>query len=132
MQAAGRAGPMCGKHGRRNPVTHGWHEQTLDRKPGEIQQSVCARVFRQLRSAPQGSGAEALNNRNSDAVAPGLHPASPIIRADNQKPVGLDALKKFSLALFDGPNPVLSKFETRVTADDETRFIDAGTGVVYG
>jgi ketosteroid isomerase-like protein len=77
-------------------------------------------------------GAEALNKRNFDAVAPSLHPAFTIITADNQKHVGLDAFKKYYLGLFEGPNAVLSKFETRVTADDETRFIDAGTGVVYG
>ena len=77
-------------------------------------------------------GAEALNKRNFDAVAPSLHPAFTIITADNQKHVGLDAFKKYYLGLFDGPNAVLSKFETRVAVDDETRFIDADTGVVYG
>jgi ketosteroid isomerase-like protein len=77
-------------------------------------------------------GAEALNKRNFDAIAPSLHPNFTIITADNRKHVGVDAFKKYYLGLFDGPDAMLKNFETKVVADEETRFIDANTGVVYG
>jgi len=77
-------------------------------------------------------GADALNKRNFDGVAPSVHPNFTIITADNRKHVGLDAFKKYYLGLFDGPNALLSNFETRATADEETRFVDENTGVVYG
>ncbi|HYR33657.1 MAG TPA: nuclear transport factor 2 family protein [Burkholderiales bacterium] len=77
-------------------------------------------------------GADALNKRNFDAIAPNLHPNFTIITVDNRKHVGLDAFKKYYLGLFEGPGAVLKHFETKVVADDETRFIGANTGVVYG
>lgn len=77
-------------------------------------------------------GAEALNKRNFDAIAPSLHPSFTIITVDNRKHVGLDAFKKYYAAQFDGPGAVLKNFEAKVEADEETRFIDANTGVVYG
>ena len=77
-------------------------------------------------------GAETLNSRNFDAIAPSVDSGFTIITVDNQKHVGLDAFKKYYLGLFDGPNALLAKFETRVTADEETRFVDANTGVTYG
>jgi uncharacterized protein (TIGR02246 family) len=77
-------------------------------------------------------GAEALNKRNFDTIAKSVHPNFVIITADNQKHVGLDAFRKYYTGLFDGPNAVLKNFEAKVTADDETRFVEANTGVSYG
>lgn len=77
-------------------------------------------------------GAEALNTRNFDGIAPSLHPNFTIITVDNQKHVGLDAFKKYYLGMFEGPKALFSKFEARPEADELTRFIDANTGIVYG
>jgi uncharacterized protein (TIGR02246 family) len=77
-------------------------------------------------------GAEALNKRSFDAIAGSLHRDFTIITVDNRKHVGLDAFRKYFLGLFDGPGAPLKNFQTKVVADEETRFIDANTGVVYG
>lgn len=77
-------------------------------------------------------GAEALNQRNFDAIAPSLHPSFTIITVDNRKHVGLDAFKKYYAAQFDGPDALLKSFEAKLEADEETRFIDVDTGLVYG
>lgn len=77
-------------------------------------------------------GAEALNSRNFDAIAPSLDPNFTIITVDNQKHVGLDAFKKYYASLFDGPSAIFSKIEARVTADDLTHFVDPSTGITYG
>ena len=55
-----------------------------------------------------------------------------MITVDNQKLVGLDALKKYYAALFDGPNAMLAKMEVKPVADELTRFVGDTTGVVYG
>lgn len=77
-------------------------------------------------------GAEALNSRNLDVVAPMLHPGFTIITVDNQKAVGIEAFRKYYEGLFEGPGAMLSKIEVRPVADEETRFLDADSGVVYG
>lgn len=76
--------------------------------------------------------AAALNTRNLDSVAAELHPAFTVITVDNQKLVGLEALKNYYAGLFDGPQAIVRKFEARPVADELTRFIDDRTGVVYG
>jgi uncharacterized protein (TIGR02246 family) len=90
-----------------------------------------AKDHEQLR-ALLAQGADALNKRNFDAIAKNIHPNFTIITADSRKHVGLDAFRKYYTGLFEGPNAMLKNFETKVTADEETRFIDANTGVVYG
>jgi len=75
---------------------------------------------------------QALNTRTLDSMAGALHPGFTIITVDNQKIVGLDALKKYYASLFDGPNAVLTKLEAKPVADELTRFVDDTTGVVYG
>lgn len=75
---------------------------------------------------------QALNTRTLDTMAGMLHPGFTIITVDNQKIVGLDALKKYYASLFDGPNAVLTKLEAKPVADELTRFVDDTTGVVYG
>jgi uncharacterized protein (TIGR02246 family) len=76
--------------------------------------------------------AEALNARKLDSVADILHPAFTVITVDNQKLVGLDALRKYYTGLFDGPNAVLTKLEVKPVADELTRFVSETSGVVYG
>ncbi len=61
-----------------------------------------------------------------------LHPGFTIITVDNQKLVGLDTVKKYYAALFDGPNAMLAKLEAKPVADELTRFLGDTTGVVYG
>lgn len=75
---------------------------------------------------------QALNTRNLDSMAGALYPGFTVITVDNQKLVGLDALKKYYSGLFDGPNAVLAKLETKPVADELTQFLDETTGVVYG
>jgi ketosteroid isomerase-like protein len=77
-------------------------------------------------------GAEALNTRNLDIVAPLLDPGFTIITVDNRKEVGLDAFKKYYAGLFDGPNAMFNKIEVHPVADELTRFLDENSGVVYG
>lgn len=77
-------------------------------------------------------GAEALNTRKFDAIAPSLDAGFTIITVDNQKLVGLDAFKNYYASLFDGPSALFNKIEFKVTADDLTRFLDPTTGIVYG
>ena len=77
-------------------------------------------------------GVEALNKRNFDAIAPSVHPNFTIITVDNRKHVGLDAFKKYYFGLFEGPGAVLTNFQTKAVADEETRFVDRNTGLVYG
>lgn len=75
---------------------------------------------------------EALNTRNFDGMVPLLHPKFTIITVDNQKFVGVEAFKKYYLGLFDGPNAMLTKMETRLAADELTLFLDDDTGIAYG
>src|SRR5262249_47056098 len=77
-------------------------------------------------------GAEALNSRKFDAIAPSLDAGFTIITVDNQKLVGLDAFKNYYAGLFDGPSALFNKIEFNVVADDLTRFLDPTTGIVYG
>lgn len=77
-------------------------------------------------------GAEALNTRNLDLIAPLLDPEFTIITVDNRKEVGLEAFKKYYASLFEGPGAMLSKIEVRPVADELTRFLDENDGVVYG
>jgi uncharacterized protein (TIGR02246 family) len=76
--------------------------------------------------------AEALNTRKLESVADVVHPGFTVITVDNQKLVGLDALKKYYAGLFEGPNAVLSKLEVKPVADELTRFVSETSGVVYG
>jgi len=76
--------------------------------------------------------AQALNTRNLDAAAPLLAPGFTIVTVDNQKLVGLDAVKKYYAALFDGPNAVLARLEAKPVADELTAFLGDGAGIVYG
>ncbi len=76
--------------------------------------------------------AEALNARKLEGVADALHPAFTVITVDNQKLVGVDALKKYYAGLFDGPNAVLTRLEVKPVADELTRFVSETSGVVYG
>jgi len=78
------------------------------------------------------NGVEALNKRKFDVIAANVHPNFTIITVDNGKHVGLDAFKKYYLGLFEGPGAILKNFQTKAIADEETRFIDANTGLVYG
>jgi uncharacterized protein (TIGR02246 family) len=77
-------------------------------------------------------GAQALNKRDFDGIAPSLHADFTIVTADSRKHVGLEAFRKYFLGLFQGSGAVLRNFETKLEADDETRFLDANTGVTYG
>ncbi len=76
--------------------------------------------------------ATALNTRKLDSMADELHPGFTVITVDNQKLVGLNALKNYYSELFDGPKAILEKLETRPVADEVTQFVDATTGVAYG
>lgn len=76
--------------------------------------------------------ADALNTRKLDSVAGLLHPGFTVITVDNQKLVGLDALKKYYANLFDGPNALLTRLEVKPVADELTRFVSDTSGVVYG
>jgi ketosteroid isomerase-like protein len=76
--------------------------------------------------------AEALNTRKLESVADMVHPAFTVITVDNQKLVGLEALRKYYAGLFDGPGALLSKLEVRPVADELTRFVSDTSGVVYG
>jgi uncharacterized protein (TIGR02246 family) len=76
--------------------------------------------------------ADALNTRKLDSIADLLHPGFTVITVDNQKLVGVDALKKYYAGLFDGPNAMLAKLEVKPVADELTRFVSDSSGVVYG
>jgi ketosteroid isomerase-like protein len=76
--------------------------------------------------------AEALNTRKLDAITGLLHPGFTVITVDNQKLVGVDALKKYYAGLFEGPNAMLTRLEVKPVADEVTRFISDTSGVVYG
>jgi hypothetical protein len=65
-------------------------------------------------------------------MAGSVHPGITVITVDNQKLVGLDAVKKYYAALFDGPNALLTKMEVKPVADEITQFLGETTGVVYG
>lgn len=77
-------------------------------------------------------GAEALNTRNFDAIAPSLHPSLTVITVDARKHVGVDAFKKYFLGLFEGPGAILDDFTARPEADDLTFFVEDNTGLTYG
>ena len=76
--------------------------------------------------------AAALNSRNLDALAKVARPDLTVITVDNQKLVGLEALKRYYAALFDGPSAIVAKLEVKPTADDLTRFLTETSGVVDG
>ena len=76
--------------------------------------------------------AEALSTRNLDAISELAHPAFTVITVDNQKLVGLDAVKKYYAGLFDGPKAILARMDVKPVADELTRFVSPTSGVVYG
>ena len=55
-----------------------------------------------------------------------------MITVDNRKLVGLEAVKKYYAALFDGPDAILTKLEVKPVADELTSFLGENSGVVYG
>jgi uncharacterized protein (TIGR02246 family) len=76
--------------------------------------------------------AQALNTRNLDALAGIARNDLTVITVDNQKLVGLEALKKYYAGLFEAPSAIVAKLEVKPTADDLTRFLTDTSGVVYG
>jgi ketosteroid isomerase-like protein len=77
-------------------------------------------------------GAEALNTRQLDSMAPYLHPEFTLVTVDNHKLKGIAELKTYLNELFDGETPIFKSMEVRPEADDLTTFLDEDSGVVYG
>lgn len=77
-------------------------------------------------------GAEALNTRKLDAMAPYLHPDFTVVTVDNRKLRGLPEFKQYWNGLFEGKDAVLKSIETKPEADDLSRFLDDNTGMSFG
>ena len=77
-------------------------------------------------------GAEALNTRQLDPMAPYLHPEFTLVTVDNRKLKGIAGLQGYLNELFDGESPMLKSMEVRPEADELTTFLDEDSGVVYG
>lgn len=77
-------------------------------------------------------GAEALNTRKLDIMAPYLHPDFTIVTADNRKLRGLPEFKQYWNGLFEGKDAVLKSIETKLETDDLARFLDDDSGVSFG
>lgn len=77
-------------------------------------------------------GAEALNTRQLDPMAPYLHPEFTLVTVDNRKLKGIAGLQGYLNELFDGEAPLLKSMEVRPEADELTTFLDEDSGVVYG
>jgi ketosteroid isomerase-like protein len=77
-------------------------------------------------------GAEALNTRQLDTMAPYLHPEFTLVTVDNHKLKGIAGLQGYLSDLFDGETPMLKSIEVRPEADELTTFLDDDSGIVYG
>ena len=77
-------------------------------------------------------GAEALNTRKLDAMAPYLHSDFTVVTVDNRKLRGLTEFKQYWNGLFEGKDAVLRSIETKPEADDLSRFLDDNTGLSFG
>ena len=77
-------------------------------------------------------GAEALNTRKLDAMAPYLHPDFTVVTVDNRKIRGLPEFKQYWNGLFEGKEAVLRSIETKPEADELSRFLDDNTGMSFG
>jgi len=77
-------------------------------------------------------GAEALNTRQLDTMAPYLHPEFTLVTVDNHKLKGIADLQGYLSELFDGETPMLKSIEVRPEADELTTFLDDDSGIVYG
>lgn len=77
-------------------------------------------------------GAEALNTRQLDTMAPYLHPEFTLVTVDNHKLKGIAGLQGYLSELFDGETPMLKSIEVRPEADELTTFLDDDSGIVYG
>lgn len=77
-------------------------------------------------------GAEALNTRKLDALAPYLHPDFTVVTVDNRKLRGLPEFKQYWNGLFEGKDAVLKSVETKPEADELSRFLDDNTGLSFG
>ncbi len=77
-------------------------------------------------------GAEALNTRKLDIMAPYLHPDFTVVTVDNRKLRGLPEFKQYWNGLFEGKDAVLRSIETKPVADDLTRFLDDNSAVSFG
>jgi ketosteroid isomerase-like protein len=77
-------------------------------------------------------GAEALNTRKLDAMAPYLHPDFTVVTVDNRKLRGLPEFKQYWSGLFEGKDAVLKSIVTKPEADELSRFLDDNTGMSFG
>ncbi len=77
-------------------------------------------------------GAEALNTRKLDAMAPYLHPDFTVVTVDNRKLRGLPEFKQYWNGLFEGKDAVLKSIVTKPEADELSRFLDDNTGMSFG
>jgi len=77
-------------------------------------------------------GAEALNTRKLDAMAPHLHPEFTVVTVDNQKLRGLAEFKQYWIGLFEGKDAIVKSIETNPVADDLARFLDDNTAMSFG
>lgn len=77
-------------------------------------------------------GAEALNTRKLDAMAPYLHPDFIVVTVDNRKLRGLPEFKQYWNSLFEGKDALLKSIETKPEADELSRFLDDNTGMSFG
>jgi len=77
-------------------------------------------------------GAEALNTRQLDPMAPYLHPEFTLVTVDNRKLKGITELQAYLSELFDGEKATLKSMEVHPDADELTTFLDDNSGIVYG
>ncbi|MGH6608761.1 MAG: nuclear transport factor 2 family protein [Burkholderiaceae bacterium] len=77
-------------------------------------------------------GAEALNTRKLDVMAPYLHPDFTVVTVDNRKLRGFPEFKQYWNNLFEGENAILKSIETKPEADELTRFLDDSAAITFG
>ncbi len=78
------------------------------------------------------TGAEALNTRNVDALAPILYKEFSITTVDQKLFTDLPSFKMYFNDLFEGPGAPVKKIVFKPKADANTVFIDEKTGVCHG
>lgn len=104
---------------------------TLGLTPQAFAQEERSQDHDQLRALLK-RGAEALNTRQLDTMAPYLHPEFTLVTVDNHKLKGIAGLQGYLSELFDGETPMLKSIEVRPEADELTTFLDDDSGIVYG
>lgn len=76
--------------------------------------------------------AQALNQRDFEAMKPLVTDSVTFISVSNQKVTGVDALKNYWNGLFEGENSVLKSLTVKPVADGPTQFLSETVGICQG